>query len=103
MIINYLKLAGVPFLCETPFQAKSKAIYPDFLLFCPYTGQLIPWEHLGALHQDGYERRMHDKIQLFHDLGFELFHNVIYSFESDIEDANRIEELIERVVLNPLF
>jgi len=98
---NHLYTKGIPFLYEAPFKTDDKPIYPDFLLFCPYTGRLISWEHFGALHQDGYERKMRDKIQLFHDLGFRLFHNVIYSFESDIEDANRIEELIERVVLNP--
>ena len=100
---NHLYTKGIPFLYEAPFKTDGKPIYPDFLLLCPYTGRLIPWEHFGALHQDGYERKMRDKIQLYHDLGFRLFHNLIHSFESDIEDANRIEELIERVVLNPMF
>jgi len=64
---------------------------------------LIPWEHFGALHQDGYERKMRDKIHFFDSLGFKLFESVIYTFESDIEDAAGIEKLIERVVLNPTF
>ena len=102
-VVNHLVTSGIPFLYEASFQAGGQPIYPDFLLFCPYTGRLIPWEHFGALHQDGYERKMRDKIQFFHDLGFEVFHNVIYSFESDIEDPDRIKELIERVVLNPTF
>lgn len=103
IIVNHLNQECIPFLYESPFKAEGKNICPDFLLFCPFTGGLIPWEHFGALHKAGYERSMRDKILLFDSLRFKLFETVIYTFESDIEDAGRIKELIEDVVLNPLF
>jgi len=101
--VDHLNKLEIPFLYESSFQGLGKKIYPDFLLFCPFTGKLIPWEHFGALHKDGYERKMRDKILLFNRLGFKLFETVIYTFESDIEDAGRIEEIIKEIILNPSF
>ena len=42
IIAKILKKHKIPFLYETLFKVDGNALYPDFLLFCPYTGKLIP-------------------------------------------------------------
>lgn len=103
IIASLLEAYKIPFLYEALFQAEGKSIYPDFLIFCPYTGRLIIKEHFGALHQKGYEKGMRDKIVLYHQLGFKLFETVIYTFESDISEPRHIHEIIEKIILNPQF
>jgi len=101
IITNFLENQKIPFIYEAPLKLNGHALYPDFLIFCPYTAKLIPWEHFGLLDDPQYLKKMRDKVALFHQLGFQLFENIIYTFEPDITDPNRIQEIIEDTILNP--
>ncbi|MCL2560302.1 MAG: hypothetical protein FWE07_07415 [Turicibacter sp.] len=104
LITTKLEANQIPHLYELPLKLPdSKTIYPDFRIICPFTGELKPWEHFGLLTDPQYETSMRDKIILYHTLGFQLFDNLIYTFESDITDPNRIQEIIDQIILNPTF
>jgi len=103
IIANHLENQKIPSLYEHPLKIKNKTIYPDFTIICPYTSELKIWEHFGLLNDPLYEKQMKDKIVLYHQLGFKLFKNIIYTFESDISDPDRIQKLIEEIILNPEF
>lgn len=103
VITNFIEDQKIPFIYEMPFKINNKTLYPDFLIICPYTGQLKIWEHFGLLSDPIYEKKMKDKIVLYHKLGFKLFENVIYTFESDIVEPKRIAEITAEIILNPKF
>lgn len=103
IITNPLKDQKIPFIYEMPLKFDGHVIYPDFLIICPYTGALIPWEHFGLLNDPDYEKKMRSKMVVFHQLGFKLFENLIFTFESDITELGRIQEIIEDIILNPKF
>ena len=100
LIANVLERYNLPYLYETLFLVNKQRMYPDFVIKNPYNGQLIIWEHFGALHIDGYEKKMNEKMTNFRAGDYQLGENLIYTFEADVADASRISEIIENVILN---
>lgn len=99
LIANELERYELPYLYEVEFKVDNQWMYPDFIVKNPYNGKLVIWEHFGALHKEDYEKKMNEKMARFRKDGYVLGENLIYTFESDIEDATRIGELIEDIIL----
>ena len=100
MIGDLLEDFGLPYRYEVLFKAGKKSIYPDFIIINPFTGKIFIWEHYGALHELGYEKSMNDKMDLYRRNGYQLFKNLIATFEFDIRNAERLEEIIKDIILD---
>jgi len=74
-------------------------IYPDFAIINPYTGKVILWEHFAAFHMPGYAEKMNKKMAIYLKLGYIPFETIIYTFESDSGNPERLKYLIENIIL----
>ena len=100
MIANLLDELQIPYRYEIPIKIGGKVRYPDFTIMDPFTGNIIIWEHFGALHLEGYEKGMNKKMKEYFIHGFRPFETLIYTFEFDTATPGRIKELIEKIILN---
>ncbi|MCL2560683.1 MAG: hypothetical protein FWE07_09370 [Turicibacter sp.] len=98
-IANLLEEYGIPYFYDVAVTLSGKTIYADFIIRNPFTGKLFIWEHFGALHQPGYERKMNEKMQLYMAHGYTPFDNLIYTFEFDVMNPKRLREMIEHIIL----
>ena len=95
LIANQLEDYHIPYRYEAAMTLGKQTKYPDFTIKNPFNGQLILWEHFGALHQPGYEQKMN----LYMKYGYIPFETIIYTFEFDIKSTHRLAHLIEHIVL----
>ena len=98
-IANLLEEYIIPYRYDAVLRLGGKVIYPDFTIKNPYNGKIIIWEHFGALHQPGYEQKMTDKIKLYTNNGYIPFDTLIYTFEFDIQNPRRLQDLIKNIIL----
>jgi len=78
---------------------KFNTISPDFIIKHPFYEHLIIWEHFGALHLPEYVKKMNHKIDLYMRHGYIPFKNLICTYEPDIKDPRRLQNLIENIIL----
>jgi len=98
-IANTLTEHNIPYRYEAPLKLGSKTIYPDFITLNPYTGQTTIWEHFGMIHESEYEQHMINRMNLYEQHSYIPFLTVIYTFEFDLRTDNRLQFLIENVIL----
>ena len=98
---NRLIANKIPFLYEYPLRINNITIYPDFTIICPYTTKIKLIEHFGYMDDLAYQRKTTLKLRKLHDLGFTLFTNLIFTFESDIQIPEEIDKIIHEFILNP--
>ena len=102
VIANGLIDAGILFVYELPVKIFGKWIRPDFTLYCPRTGRIIYWEHVGGLYSDGYRNDFVLKMDTYHWAKLVPGVDFLLSFEdlkgnlnSDIIDTMIRELLLE--------
>ncbi|MCL2559249.1 MAG: hypothetical protein FWE07_02070 [Turicibacter sp.] len=98
-IANLLEQYDLPYHYDVATKIGTKPMYPDFLIINPYTGIVTPWEHFGALHKDGYEKKMNEKMAIYLEAGFIPLETIIYTFEADAKNPARLKYLIEKLLL----
>ena len=99
LIANQLEDYGIPYRYDIAIALGKQTKYPDFTIKNPFNGQLILWEHFGALNQFGYEQKMNDKMSLYMQHGYLPFETIIYTFEFDVRSTRRLQYLIEHIIL----
>jgi len=99
LIASRLEDYQIPYRYEEAFLLNRKNEYPDFTIRNPFTGKFIVWEHFGALNRDGYERQMNEKMDAYLRNGYAPGDNFIYTFEFQSNNASRVQEIIENVIL----
>ena len=99
LIATQLEEREIPYLYETKITLMNKVEYPDFIVKNPFTNKTIIWEHFGATNLDGYESKMNDKMNLYLSNGYVANDTFVYTFEFQAQDAGRIQEIIENVIL----
>ena len=99
MIANVLYNNNIPYRYEAAIRLGNHTKYPDFIAKNPYTGKEFVWEHFGALHEQEYIQKMNNKLDLYMKYGYIPFKTLICTFETEIEDLDRIQRLIENVIL----
>jgi len=99
IIANELEAYGIPYRYEIPLKLGTQKRYPDFIVKNPFNGNMIIWEHFGALHLEDYEKNMVNKMLLYTKHGYQPFETIIYTFEFDTKNIGRIRDLIEQVIL----
>lgn len=99
LIASQLENYGLPYRYEAKLMLGEKAEYPDFTIKNPFTGKTILWEHFGALHMPAYEQKMNEKMNLYLKFGYIPFETLVYTFEFQVQDIQRLKELIEDTIL----
>ena len=100
LIVNQFEHYNLFYWYEAKIKLKNGiTIYPDFAIINPYTGKIILWEHFGGLHFDGYAEKMNKKMAEYLKLGYIPFETIIYTFESDALNPERLRYLIENIIL----
>ncbi|MCL2559600.1 MAG: hypothetical protein FWE07_03865 [Turicibacter sp.] len=101
MIANKLEEYGIPYRYDAGMRFGDVVKYPDFTIKNPYTGEIIIWEHFGALHLEGYETAMNEKMEVYLNHGLIPFKNLIYTFEFDLKSnkQDRLKSIIENIIL----
>ncbi|MBR0373872.1 MAG: hypothetical protein IJH91_05045 [Mogibacterium sp.] len=102
VIANALLDAGIAFVYELPVKVRGKWIRPDFTIYCPKTGRIIYWEHVGMLHSERYRNDFALKMDTYHWAKLVPGVDFLLSFEdlkgnlnSDIIDVMIRELLLE--------
>jgi len=98
-IATKLEENGIPYRYDAKITLAGKTEYPDFIIRNPFTGKTILWEHFGALHLSGYEKKMNEKMDLYLANGYTLYDTIISTFEYQVKNAHRIQILIEEMIL----
>ena len=65
----------------------------------PFDGKVFLWEHFGLMDQDEYRQKAGEKLVLYARHGFLPFHNLICTYEQDLQNPARIIELIDMYLL----
>jgi len=99
IIGSLLEEYGLLYRYDTKLTLGGKSKYPDFIVRNPFTGKEVIWEHFGALHQPQYEESMHEKMNLYSQLGYLPNETIIFTFEIDITTQHRLQNLIEDIIL----
>lgn len=99
IIANLLEEYNIPYHHDVAMKLGEKTKFPDFIIKNPFTGKTIIWEHFGSLNQDKYAENMIEKMELYLSQGYIPFETIIYTFESDIKAKQRLEYLIENIIL----
>lgn len=99
LIANQLEKHEIPYKNDVALTLSGQTKYPDFIIKNPYTNKTIIWEHFGALDKQDYEDSMDKKMGLYMKNGLKPWDNLIYTFEFDIKNPYRIEQLIQDFIL----
>ena len=99
LIATQLEYYKIPYRYEAELKLGSKPEYPDFTIKNPFTGKSILWEHFGGLHLSGYEKRMNEKMDRYLTHNYVPFDTIIYTFEFQTKNADRIQKLIEDIII----
>lgn len=83
---------------EGKIEIEGKTYYPDFIVLCE-DGSLIIWEHFGLMDDNDYKIRAFNKINEYRKIGFKQHTNLICTYEEDLENAQVLEDIIERIIL----
>ena len=98
IIANLLEEHDIPYHYDVEITLGNKTIYPDFVIKNPFTSKIIIWEHFGALHKEGYEERMTNKMKLYLKHSYVPFETLIYTFEFDVMDDHRLENFVQQMI-----
>ena len=99
LIATQLEVHQLPYRYEAKLTLGNKIEYPDFIIRNPFNGKVILWEHFGALHLSGYEKKMNEKMDLYLRHGYSLSDTLIYTFEFQVQNTQRLQALIEDIIL----
>ena len=96
MIAKVLKQYKIPYRYEAKLDIGNAAMYPDFTIRHPKTGQTYYWEHFGLLDKPEYVRNMHFKLQTYTNHNIMPGINLITTYEN--LEAPLTFEMIEMMV-----
>ena len=99
LISNALTDNGIPHKFEVVHKVGGLHFYPDFTIRNPYTGKQFILEHHGAFHIEKYGETAHKKIVAYNDEGLILNDTLIITYSDDIKTPNRLQEIIDTVIL----
>ena len=98
LIGNVLEEKGLPYVVEPEILIDGKSYYPDFMVLRA-DGTTVIWEHCGLMEDGEYVQRALMKINKYRRIGYVQTDNLIYTFEEDLENMDRIDEIIDRFIM----
>lgn len=101
VIAMLLESYGLEFKYETAIEVNGRVFYPDFAIRRKRDGKIILWEHFGIIHDEEYREKMFRKLVTYHDAGYNIWDNLIVSFDSEEGNINidSIEKMIKLYLL----
>ena len=101
VIAMLLESYGIEFKYEVRLEVGSRTVYPDFVIRRKRDGKIILWEHFGLIHNEEYRQGMFRKLIDYHEAGYNIWDNLIVSFESENGSINvdSIEKMISLYLL----
>jgi len=99
-IAEQLDKYGLLYRYEPIFGLMEMDVSPDFLVKNPFTNKVVIWEHFGAFNQSKYADHMNDKMDAYLSQGFQIGFDLITTFQYHIRKPERIQELIEDIILH---
>lgn len=72
----------IPFRYEEKLVLDGIAIYPDFVIRHPATGEYLYWEHFGLMDDENYIEHACDKVKLYCKNGIIPTINLIITYET---------------------
>ena len=99
MIETALLKHKIPFRYEETIVLREGLIRPDFVTIHPKTGEIIIWEHVGKMDDEGYVADFMNKFQKYISNKFVPFVNLVFTCETKEcpLTTERIEDIIEIV------
>ena len=101
IIVNLMSGNRIRFVYEEPLTLEIPGrgritLYPDFTIYLD-SGEIIIWEHLGMLSNDGYAEAQIKKLQIYHQAGYTLGKNLILTADNadGTLDVTVISKIIE--------
>lgn len=113
---NALEIRGIPYRYEPEYSfeiswmegvnggsfgskgRRYKNYYPDFVILTT-TGELLVWEHLGMIHEEGYRIHNMEKLAAYRQSGFCDDEHLILTFEQDMIKTETLGQIIRRRIL----
>jgi len=99
MIADSLDQAKIPYCYEVMHAFDGKILYPDFVIFRPFDGKLVIWEHFGRMDDEVYKQNAIDKMITYVEHGYYPFDNLICTYEHDMKDPAYLRGLINLFIL----
>lgn len=97
---NALEAAGLYYQSDVKVICGDRYYYADFLIYCP-DGRIVIWEHFGLEDDAEYMAKNMVKISDYiNELGYRPWKDLIWTYDSDIEDSRVIREIISRFLLD---
>lgn len=98
-IANALEAAGISYKADVKIECNGEIYYANFVIYKD-DGTEVIWEHFGLednrKYMAGNRVRLEDYINV---LGLRPWKNLIWTYDSDIEDSRVIREIIQRFLL----
>jgi len=99
IIAEQLDKYGLLYRYDPVYNLGNEQVSPDFLVKNPWNAKTVIWEHFGLLNSDKYAKSMNRKMGIYTELGYTQSKNLIATYQYHIEKVERIQELIEQVIL----
>jgi len=99
-IANALEAAGITYKADVKIECAGEIYYADFVIY-KRDGTVVIWEHFGLednrKYMAGNKVRLEDYINI---LGLRPWRDLIWTYDSDIEDSRVIREIIQRFLIS---
>lgn len=95
-IAVFLSTYDIEFKYEVALQINGTTIYPDFYIKRPQNQKSVIWEHFGLISNTEYRNKVYQKLIHYHEAGFNLWDNLIISFDN--EDGSLNADYIDRII-----
>ena len=99
IIAEQLDKYGLLYRYDPVYNLGNEQVSPNFLVKNPWNAKTVIWEHFGLLNSDKYAKSMNRKMGIYTELGYTQSKNLIATYQYHIEKVERIQELIEQVIL----
>ena len=97
-IANRLEARGIPYRAEPPMNIAGRIVYSDFVILL-HENEIKIWEHFGLMDDEEYRQNAMDKIEDYRKSGFVQHKNLICTREEDIQNADDIDQIIDRFLI----
>lgn len=98
-IAEQLDKYGLLYRYDPVYNLGNDQFSPDFFVKNPWNAKSVIWEHFGLLNSEEYAKSMNKKMGIYINLGYTQSKNLIATYRYHIEKVERIQELIEQIIL----
>lgn len=90
LIADTLFVHNIPFRYECELNLGELALYPDFTIINPITGDIAYWEHFGLMNVESYANNCFSKLNIYAQYGVIPTINLITTYETEEAPLNSI-------------